>query len=508
MKKKLRALVAEDSVDDFDLLLIALQRDYDIDATRVETSEAMTAALRDETWDVVFSDWSMPAFSAMEALKVLRTSGLDLPFLIVSGTVGEETAVEALRTGAHDFLIKHRLARLTVAVDRELREASMRRERARINEQLMISDRMASVGILAAGVAHEINNPLAAVIANLDLALADVDSLDPSLGVTRDNLREELTDARSAADRVRHIVRDLRIFSRSEDDKRAQVDVEKVLESTLRMAANEIRHRARIVRRYAEVPPVDASEGRLGQVFLNLVVNAAQALPEGHADRNEIRVSTSCEGAFARIEISDTGPGIPADVMKRLFTPFVTTKPQGVGTGLGLSICHRIITDFGGEILVNTSERGTTFTVLLPLSRVVTSEASTAKPSAAPRTTRRAKILAIDDEPMIAKVITRAIGRDHDVTTTNRGRDALDLVRGGARFDLILCDLMMPEMTGAEVFDEMRRIAPEQAAAIVFLTGGAFTPSAQQFLDGVANRRLEKPFEASAILEIINERLS
>src|SRR5580693_379455 len=105
MKKKLRALVAEDSVDDFDLLLIALQRDYDIDATRVETSEAMTAALRDETWDVVFSDWSMPAFSAMEALKVLRTSGLDLPFLIVSGTVGEETAVEALRTGAHDFLI-------------------------------------------------------------------------------------------------------------------------------------------------------------------------------------------------------------------------------------------------------------------------------------------------------------------------------------------------------------------------------------------------------------------
>ena len=507
MKRKLRVLVAEDSVDDFDLLTLALRREYDIDATRVDTADAMTAALRDQAWDVVFSDWSMPTFSAMQALNVMRESGLDLPFLIVSGTVGEETAVEALRTGAHDFLVKHRLTRLTVAVDRELREAATRRERARINEQLMISDRMASVGILAAGVAHEINNPLAAVIANLDLAIADVDALDASLGAARDNLREELADARNAANRVRHIVRDLRIFSRSEDDKRAPVDVEKVLESTLRMAANEIRHRARVVKQYAEVPAVDASEGRLGQVFLNLVVNAAQSLPEGHADRNEIRVTTAAEGGFVRVEISDTGPGIPPDVMKRLFTPFVTSKPQGVGTGLGLSICHRIITDLGGEILASTSERGTTFTVLLPLSRA-NAEPSAPPPGPVARATRRAKVLAIDDEPMIAKVITRAIGRDHDVTTTNRGRDALDLVRGGARFDLILCDLMMPELTGVEVYEEMLRIAPEQAAAIVFLTGGAFTPAAQDFLDQVANPRVEKPFETAAILDIINERLA
>ncbi len=505
MGKPLRALIAEDNPDDYDLLLRALQRNgYDVEAKRVETPESMRAALLAEPWDIVFSDWSMPRFDAMGALEVLHALGIDLPFIIVSGTVGEETAVEALRNGAHDFLVKDRLTRLSVVIERELREAEVRRERAKMQEQLLVSDRMASVGILAAGVAHEINNPLAAVIANLDLAIVDLESLT---GPTHTATTDEIRDARDAAERVRHIVRDLKIFSRHEEDKRGSVDVEKVIESTLRMASNEIRHRARVVRKYGLVPAVHADEARLGQVFLNLVVNAAQALPEGKADRNEIRVTIQPAGPRVRVEIADTGPGIPREVMARLFTPFVTTKPVGVGTGLGLSICHRIVTGLGGEITVDSKPGGTTFVVLLPVAPKGARTRDLKPMSVADRPSRRGKVLLLDDDKMIARAIQRALSPDHHVEAIARGADALDRIRRGERYDVILCDLMMPEMTGMDFYDELHAIAPDQAAAIVFLTGGAFTEGAQAFLERVENTRVEKPFEAAALRALVNARV-
>ncbi len=173
--------------------------------------------------------------------------------------------------------------------------------------------------------------------------------------------------AREAARRVRQIVRDLRIFSRSEVDATGPVDLTAVLESTLRMAWNEIRHRARLVKDFEAVPAVEGNESRLGQVFLNLIVNAAQAIPEGRAESNQIRVRLAqAQSGQVEVAITDTGPGIPPEVLQRLFTPFFTTKPPGVGTGLGLSICHKIITSIGGSIEVDTEVgRGTTFRVLL-----------------------------------------------------------------------------------------------------------------------------------------------
>jgi len=502
----LRVLVVEDSLDDFDILVRELRRiGYTPHAVRVETAESMIAALREEKWDVVISDWSMPQFSGLEALSVLQGSKLDLPFLFASGTVGEEAAVEALRSGAHDFLLKDRLARLGVAIERERREALVRTERAKMQEQLMISDRMASVGILAAGVAHEINNPLAAVLANLDLALADL-ATAPTNPEVLEGIREELGDARTAADRVRRIVRDLRIFSRSAEERLGPIDVHAVLESTLRMAANEIRHRATLVKDYGSVPPVSASEGRLGQVFLNLIVNASQALPEGHADSNEIRIRTLCSGDRVVISISDTGPGLPTSVMQRLFTPFVTTKPAGIGTGLGLSICHRIVTGFGGEIRVDSSTSGTTFEVVLLMAEDA-GEMITPAPAAVVAAPRRGKILTIDDEPMISRAILRVAGKHHDVQSVLSGSKALKLIRDGARFDVIICDLMMPEVTGMDLHAELLRIAPDQAEAMIFLTGGAFTTGAQGFLDAVPNLRLDKPFEPAQLLSLLNDLL-
>jgi signal transduction histidine kinase/ActR/RegA family two-component response regulator len=370
--------------------------------------------------------------------------------------------------------------------------------------QLIMSDRMASVGLLAAGVAHEINNPLTAIIANLDLAMTDVAALAGTIEQPLWDLKEELEEAREAAERVRNIVRDLKIFSRAEEEKRGPVDVHRVLDSCLRMARTEIRHRARLVKEYGEVSMVEANESRLGQVFLNLVVNAVQSIPEGRAATNQIRVSTH-DDALGRVvvEITDTGAGIPPERLPRLFTPFYTTKAAGVGTGLGLSICHRLVAAIGGEIGVeSTVGKGSTFRVILPTSKAALVPEIQATPSLT--RVRRARILVVDDELDILKVVRRTLSGEHDVATASSAWEAMERIAKGERFEVLLCDLMMPEMTGMEFHSELLGRAPDQAARIIFLTGGAFTPAARAYLDKAANPTIDKPFDARNLRALVN----
>jgi len=387
-------------------------------------------------------------------------------------------------------------------------------EKRQTEMRLMISDRMASVGTLAAGVAHEINNPLAVVVANVEFALRGADALarrhtDSELG----EMREALGDARDSADRIRLIVRDLRVFSRAEDaDRVAAVDVKRVLESTLRMAWNEIRHRARVVKEFGSIPLVAGNESRLGQVFLNLLVNAAQAIPEGDAEHNEIRVVTSVDATGqVQVDIRDTGPGIPPEVLHRLFTPFFTTKAVNVGTGLGLSICQRIVTALGGEIRVESQlGRGTLFRVLLPpAASGAVEEQVTAAPHQPP-SRRRGRVLVIDDEPMVGQAIRRCLAREHDVTVVERAQEALELlISPGSAFDVIFCDLMMPQMTGMDLHEQLTArggAAARAASQIIFLTGGAFTKRAREFLDAVSNLRVDKPFDSARLRALVSDR--
>ncbi len=380
-------------------------------------------------------------------------------------------------------------------------------EKKRTDAQLIASDRMASVGILAAGIAHEINNPLAAVMANLELAFRDVTELTQRFGLPSD-LQDEIHDARLCAERIRTIVRDLKIFSRAEDEKRGPVDTRRVLESTLRMVWNEIRHRARLVKLYGDVPPVEANESRLGQVFLNLVVNAAHAIPEGRAEDNEIRVSTRLgTTGDVVVEIADTGSGMSADVQRRIFTPFFTTKPVGVGTGLGLAICQRIVTDLGGTIDVESEiGRGTTFRVNLPRARTDVAPIAVSVDTV-PHARRRGRILVIDDEPILCAVIRRALMAEHDVDTSTRAQEAIDRMVAGERFDVILCDLMMPDVTGMDLHAALVRLAPDQAERVLFMTGGAFTAAAREFLDRVPTLRFEKPFARQELRALVNDRI-
>ncbi|MEP7121454.1 MAG: PAS domain S-box protein [Byssovorax sp.] len=384
------------------------------------------------------------------------------------------------------------------------RDVTQQRE---IMARLLATDRLASMGALAAGVGHEINNPLAYVVANLGFLAEDLPQLVSTLSDDRAcEVLECLHDAQEGAERVRQIVRDLKVFSRVDDVENTPVDLERVLELAVSMAGNEIRHRARLVRDYHAIPLVQGNEGRLGQVFLNLIVNAAQSIREGNVAGSEIRIVTRSDpGGEVRVEIHDTGAGIPAELLQRIFVPFFTTKPVGKGTGLGLSICNTIIESAGGRLTVESEVgKGTVFRVFLPVSSPDRLDA----PEPRARLSSgclRGRVLIVDDEELVGGALRRLLGREHDVTLVTSGRAALDYLASGAPVDVILCDLMMPAMTGIDVHEELSRTAPHHAARMVFLTGGAFTARARDFLDTVPNERVEKPFDSAALRALVRK---
>jgi PAS domain S-box-containing protein len=380
----------------------------------------------------------------------------------------------------------------------------------RMEAQLIVSDRLASLGRLAASVGHEINNPLAYVLGNVQMLEQDLSRLGSSGRVDAETL-EQLLDRLSAveqgAERVRDIVRDLKTLAPSNDEPRGAVDLHGVLDVCADMAEHEIRHRARLVKDYGEAAMVEASEGRLGQIFLNLLVNAAQAIPEGNVLDNDVRLATRRLGAdHVLVEISDSGSGIPEEVLGRIFEPFFSTKAPGAGTGLGLSICHHLVTSVGGSIEVRRrAPRGTTFRVTLPLSRSAVVQSR--EPVEASRPVVGRRVLVIDDEERFAAMLVSFLG-GYDVSVAHSGRQAIERFEQGEQFDVVLCDLMMGDMTGMDVYDYLTRSGSGAEHRMILMTGGAFTPRAQEFLDAVDNPRLDKPFRVSEVARAIHELLS
>ena len=381
-------------------------------------------------------------------------------------------------------------------------------DRKLVQARLAVTDRMVSVGTLAAGVAHEVNNPLAVVTMSLGFISDELEQLARHHGKRNElvDVFDALRDARVGCTRVREIVRDLRTFSGADQDSQTQVDLRQLLETCLSMTRNEIRHRAQLIRSLETVPPVLANHAQLAQVFLNLLLNAVQAIREGDAARNELHV-TLCE-VHGRILVSirDTGSGISLANLPRIFDPFFTTKPVGMGTGLGLSFCHNVVNALGGTIQVQTAEgKGSTFLVDLP----VTTAAFVTDPSVvSPH--ERTTLLIVDDDESIGLSLIRAWRDGHEISYADSANKALSLIREGKRFDVILCDLLMPDMSGNDLYDVLVREAPDQAQRMIFMTAGAFTPGASQFFQNRARWRLEKPFgldQAESMIAAMLEKL-
>ncbi len=379
------------------------------------------------------------------------------------------------------------------------RDVSVEKAARESAERLARQERLVTVGTLAAGVGHEINNPLTFVLANVDFVLEELRSIGG--GSPSGRLQEivgMLSDAREGAERVRKIVRGLRAFGREEASGGA-TEVERAIDMSINMASHELRHKATVVKMLVPTPLVLADESRLSQVLVNLLANAGQAFETGDLDRNRIIVASSVEpDGRVCISISDNGPGIPPAVRARVFDPFFTTKPPGVGTGLGLSISQSIVTAVGGELqLESIVGKGTTFRVLLRPTRTSLLPDDFDVLRAPPGV--RGRVLVVDDELALLASTRRVLEREHDVVALSDPREALSLLEGGAEFDAIFCDLMMPYLNGKTLYEAATQARPELAERFVFVTGGTNDASIGEFMARISNPRLEKPFSIDAL---------
>lgn len=369
-------------------------------------------------------------------------------------------------------------------------------------EQLTRAERLSALGALAAGVAHEINNPLSYVLLNLRY-LEDNAQLS-------ERTQLALLNALDGASRIQQIAQELRSYCGTDaPGKPEPVDVTKAASSAINIAQNQIRHRARLERSLEEDLHVLAREGKLVQVMVNLLINAAQAIPESDGKRHVISVrSRSVSDSTAHIEITDSGVGIAPDVLPHVFEPFSTTKRRGEGSGLGLAISKRIIEELGGRISIH-SELGHGCRVRIELPRT-NRDAITAK-YLRPITSEtvdfqesKLRLLVIDDEVPIATTL-RDILLDYAVTVAVSSRQALELIESGRAFDAILCDLMMPEITGPELYRAACRARPELSQRFIFMTGGAFTEQGREFLEHTSCLTLSKPFTVANVYRVVEQ---
>ena len=368
------------------------------------------------------------------------------------------------------------------------------RESAERDINLLRRDKMTTVGLLSAGVGHEINTPLMSVQTNIDFALSLLDKQDPQ----NSPVIQALSDARVGTTQITKITSDLRTLSQVEGGReRTPVELDHVASTALGLTRQELEYRTRVETELTQPPSVLAVESRLVQVVVNLLVNAAHAVESG--DNPQIVVRSGIEKDLCWLEIADNGPGISADVQARIFDPFFTTKEVGQGTGLGLSVSSAIVRAAGGTLSINSQEGvGSTFRLSLPR----TTKAASAEEVSVNAMIRHSRILFIDDDPLLGRAFTRLLN-PHEVSWFETGQEALDLLETDTAFDLILCDVMMNPMTGWDVLEQVKTSHPNLVARFAFLTGGAFTQAAHAQMDNTEVPVLYKPVNLSDILELI-----
>lgn len=385
-------------------------------------------------------------------------------------------------------------------------------EQRRLDARLEVAERLASVGTLAAGVAHELNNPLSVVTMNVEYVKEELErarathGTPPTSRPNAEHVARALDDVKTAAARISQIVADLKVFTRPPSNESQTVDLERVVQWAVRATAHEFRGRARVELRLERVPAVMGTDARIGQVLVNLLINAAQALPSGDGEAQTVTISTGLapDGRVA-VGVSDTGPGIPEAVLPYIFEPFFTTKRDQGGSGLGLAICHSIVTALGGEIGVDSvAGRGTSIQLLLPVAsahRATPAEVDVAPAAPAGR------VLVVDDEPLLLEMMRRLLPA-YDVELFTDARGALARIDAGHRYDVIVSDVVLPGMSGTALLEELRTRYPDLAGRLIFTSGAVQDPALDAALSAFPNRRLGKPFSGAALRAVVAQVLA
>jgi two-component system cell cycle sensor histidine kinase/response regulator CckA len=513
----LNVLIVEDSEEDADLIILELKRGgFEPIYRRVDNPEAMLRALAERQWDLVLSDFSMPHFSVTEALSMVQAKGLDVPFVIVSATIGEEAAVEAMKAGAHDYILKHRLGRLVPAVSRELRESAVRTERRNLEEQLRHAQKLESLGLLAGGVAHDFNNLLTGILGNASLVLEVVDP-DPEVkGMLQDIIR--------ASERAADLTRQLLAYAGKGKFVIEPVNASSLVRDISELLRSSVPRTVELsLHLHPDLPSIEGDASQIQQLVMNLILNAVEATGERPG---VVRVTTGTRqvragdrvahfrpdppppGVYVSIEVMDDGCGMSDIVKTQIFDPFFTTK--FTGRGLGLAAALGIVRGHKGSIGVESSEgSGSSFTVLLPPQGTATSvypaeQSFTLQPISQ---TSVGSILIIDDEDVVRRAARATLEHfGYIVFEASDGRDGADLFsRLHDRISAVLLDLTMPRMDGHEVWRYIRRVRPDMK--IIVSSGFDEAEALKQFTEATGLEFIQKPYTASALVRKIRAAL-
>jgi signal transduction histidine kinase len=518
-------IVEDEAIVAHDLQQTLIDQGYDAFAIAASADEALLLA-EERCPDLVLMDIRLKGQrdGISAALELHKRHGT--PVVYLTAHADERTIDRAKISEPYGYLLKPvSAAELKSVIEVALYKHARERQDRERAEQVRAQERkeaqafrLSSLGTMAAGVAHELNSPLAVVVANAELVamqlkrqLLDLRSGKLTLPSAErlDEALEAQAELQNAANRIARVVANVRSFARPPATLVAgQSEVTSALEWALSECADVLAMRARLVKELDPVPGVKLEQHRLRQVLLHLLTNAAQAITPGRVSENEIRIAVRAQAENVVIEVADSGSGMRPEVLERVFEPFFTTRSVGSGSGLGLSICHGIVVAAGGTLSAESEPgRGSVFRVSLPAQPG--SAVSGVRPRsilpAAPAVTR-SRVLLIDDEPALLRSMRRIL-TEHEVVCVESARQALSLLADGSRFDVIVSDLMMPGMTGIELYDELARQRPEYAPRVIFVTGGTLNDKIDRFLGSIPNPRLEKPFGSDELKRTIDELL-
>ena len=513
MKSPLHILHLEDTPEDAALVQSVLkQGGIACSITQVQTRAEFVAALERGNVDLILSDFSLPGFDGLAALEVVRTQWPDIPFILVSGAAIEEKAIESLKLGATDYVVKDHLFRLVPEVRRAMQEVEERSEHRLLVEQFIQSQKMEVVGQLAGGVAHDFNNILAVIMGYSDLMLQE---LGPG-----HVLHRHASEIQHAVERANKLTRQLLIFSRKQTVQPVVLDLNDVLNSLDKMLRKLIDESIEMHFVFGkQIGRIKADSGYVGQVLMNLVINARDAMPNGGKLTIETCDVTLAEdyayahtnvipGDYVMLAVSDTGAGMTDEVKKRLFEAFFTTKPKGKGTGLGLATCLTIMKQSGGHIGVYSEEgKGTTFKVYFPRAEQTLNVAADPAPTG-PLPHGTETLLVVEDEPALRQLAHGVLTtHGYEVLVATNGQDGLRVAREhqGSPIRLAVTDVIMPQMGGKVMADWLKATYPD--IKVLFTSGYTDDAIVQHGVLDPGVAFLPKPYSPATLTRKVREML-